>query len=301
MRKGIRFFATFFAIALVFTVIACGKKPEGETSEPTYTDEENYAVFRAGVADSLSCDDAYTYFETIGYAVDGVILEIDKSYETRDGNRFMYETSEMTKPSESPESQLTLTQNLIRAVKLVTADGEQKYKYCLQQLRGDGNYEKSGSYIAAAELGNYVKTESSPKNVLSRVLTADDTYADFVASLKKYIVENESDRGVTADKITVSTGRDSIETSQITVSAIAEGISYEEGGKQYTGKLIWTFVVKDGKVTEYGHRSEITTDKGNGTTGSITISVDAAFKYEFDEERYDEIVADEYLVAETGE
>lgn len=298
MRKGIRFFATFFAIALVFTVVACGKKPDEGTSEPTYTDEENYAMFRAGVVDSLSCDDGYTYFETTGYVVDGVILEIDKSYETRDGNRFMYEYTERTADSESPEAELVLTKHLTKAVKLVTVDGEQKYKDCLKQLRGDGKYERSGNYVAAEDLGNYVSTEHSPKTVLSAVLTADDAYADFVARLKKYIVENESDRGVTADKITVLIGRDSIDTSRITVSATAEGISYEEGGKQCTGKLIWTFVVKDGKVTECGHRSEITTDKGNGTTGSTTISVDATFRYEFDEERYGEIVESEYTVTE---
>lgn len=298
MRKGIRFFATFLAVALVFTVVACGRKPDEGTSEPTYTDEENYAVFRAGVVDSLSCDDGYTYFETTGYVVDGVILEIDKSYETRDGNRFMYEYTERTADSESPEAELVLTKHLTKAVKLVTVDGEQKYKYCLKQLRGDGNYEKSGSYVAAEDLGNYVSTEHSPKTVLSAVLTADDAYADFVACLKKYIAENERDRGVTADKITVLIGRDSIDTSRVTVSATAEGISYEDGGEQCTGKLIWTFVVKDGKVAEYGHRSEITTDKGNGTTGSTTISVDATFRYEFDEEPYGEIVESEYTVAE---
>lgn len=298
MRKGIRFFATFLAVALVFTVVACGKKPDEGTSEPTYTDEENYAVFRAGVVDSLSCDDVYTYFETTGYVVDGVILEIDKSYETRDGNRFMYEYTERTADSESPEAEPVLTTHLTKAVKLVTVDGEQKYKDCLKQLRRDGNYERSGSYVAAENLGNYVSTEHSPKTVLSAVLTADDAYADFVASLKKYIVENERDRGVTADKITVLIGRDSIDTSRVTVSAIAEGISYEEGGEQFTGKLIWTFVVKDGKVAEYGHRSEITTDKGNGTTGSTTISVDATFRYEFGEERYGEIVESEYTVTE---
>lgn len=298
MRKGIRFFATFLAVALVFTVIACGKKPDEGTSEPTYTDEENYAVFRAGVVDSLSYDDGYTYFETTGYVVDGVILEIDKSYETRDGNRFMYEYTERTADSESPEAELVLTKHLTKAVKLVTVDGEQKYKDCLKQLRSDGNYEKSGSYVAAEDLGNYVSIEHSPKTVLSAVLTADDAYADFVARLKKYIAENERDRGVTADKITALIGRDSIDTSRITVSAIAEGISYEEGGKQCTGKLIWTFVVKDGKVAEYGHRSEITTDKGNGTTGSTTISVDATFRYEFDEESYGEIVESEYTVTE---
>lgn len=298
MRKGIRFFATFLAVALVFTVVACGRKPDEGTSEPTYTDEENYAMFRAGVVDSLSCDDGYTYFETTGYVVDGVILELDKSYETRDGNRFMYEYTERTADSESPESELVLTTHLTKAVKLVTVDGEQKYKDCLKQLRRDGNYERSGNYVAAEDLGNYVSTEHSPKTVLSAVLTADETYADFVANLKKYIVENESDRGVTADKITALIGRDSIDTSRVTVSAIAEGISYEEGGKQCTGKLIWTFVVKDGKVAEYGHRSEITTDKGNGTTGSTTISVDATFRYEFGEERYGEIVESEYTVTE---
>lgn len=298
MRKGIRFFATFLAVALVFTVVACGRKPDEGTSEPTYTDEENYAVFRAGVVDSLSCDDAYTYFETTGYVVDGAILELDKSYETRDGNRFMYEYTERTADSESPEAELVLTKHLTKAVKLVTVDGEQKYKDCLKQLRGDGNYERIGNYVAAEDLGNYVSTEHSPKTVLSAVLTADDAYADFVASLKKYIVANERDRGVTADKITVLIGRDSIDTSRITVSAIAEGISYEEGGEQCTGKLIWTFVVKDGKVAEYGHRSEITTDKGNGTTGSTTISVDATFRYEFDEESYGEIVESEYTVTE---
>ena len=298
MRKGIRFFATFLAVALVFTVVACGKKPDEGTSEPTYTDEENYAVFRAGVVDSLSCDDGYTYFETTGYVVDGVILEIAKSYETRDGNRFMYEYTERTADSESPEAELVLTKHLTKAVKLVTVDGEQKYKDCLKQLRGDGNYEKSGSYVAVEDLGNYVSTEHSPKTVLSAVLTADDAYADFVASLKKYIAENERDRGVTADKITALIGRDSIDTSRVTVSATAEGISYEEDGEQFTGKLIWTFVVKDGKVAEYGHRSEITTDKGNGTTGSTTISVDATFRYEFDEEPYGEIVESEYTVTE---
>ena len=298
MRKGIRFFATFLAVALVFTVIACGKKPDEGTSEPTYTDEENYAVFRAGVVDSLSCDDVYTYFETTGYVVDGVILELDKSYETRDGNRFMYEYTERTADSESSEAELVLTTHLTKAVKLVTVDGEQKYKDCLKQLRGDGNYEKSGSYVATEDLGNYVSTEHSPKTVLSAVLTADDAYADFVASLKKYIAENERDRGVTADKITALIGRDSIDTSRVTVSATAEGISYEEDGEQFTGKLIWTFVVKDGKVAEYGHRSEITTDKGNGTTGSTTISVDATFRYEFDEEPYGEIVESEYTVTE---
>lgn len=298
MRKVIRFFATFLAVALVFTLIACGRKPDGGTSEPTYTDEENYAVFRAGVVDSLSCDNGYTYFETTGYVVDGAILEIAKSYETRDGNRFMYEYTERTADSESPEAEPVLTTHLTKAVKLVTVDGEQKYKDCLKQLRRDGNYEKSGSYVAAEDLGNYVNTEHSPKTVLSAVLTADDAYADFVASLKKYIAENERDRGVTADKITVLIGRDSIDTSRVTVSATAEGISYEEDGEQCTGKLIWTFVVKDGKVTEYGHRSEITTDKGNGTTGSITISVDTTFGYEFDEERYGEIVESEYTVTE---
>ena len=298
MKKGIRFFATFLAVALVFTVVACGKKPDEGTSEPTYTDDENYAVFRAGVVDSLSCDDVYTYFESSAYMVDGVMYEIDKSYETRDGNRFMYEYTESTKPSESQEAELVLTTHLTKAVKLVTVDGEQKYKDCLKQLRSNGDYEKSGSYIAAEDLGNYVSTEHSPKTVLSGVLTADDAYADFVANLKKYIVGNESDRGVTADKITVLIGRDSIETSRVTVSAIAEGISYEEDGKKCTGRLIRTFVVKDGKVAEYGHRSEITTDKGNGTTGSITISVDATFRYEFDEERYGEIVESEYTVTE---
>ncbi len=298
MRKVIRFFATFLAVALVFTVVACGRKPDEGTSEPTYTDEENYAVFRAGVVDSLSCDDVYTYFETTGYVVDGVILEIDKSYETRDGNRFMYEYTERTADSESPEAEPVLTTHLTKAVKLVTVDGEQKYKDCLKQLRGDGKYEKSGSYVAAEDLGNYVSTEHSPKTVLSAVLTADDAYADFVARLKKYIAENERGRGVTADKITVLIGRDSIDTSRVTVSATAEGISYEEDGEQCTGKLIWTFVVKDGKVAEYGHRSEITTDKGNGTTGSITISVDTTFGYEFDEERYGEIVESEYTVTE---
>lgn len=298
MRKGIRFFATFLAVALVFTVVACGKKPDEGTSEPTYTDEENYAVFRAGVVDSLSCDDVYTYFETTGYVVDGVILEIAKSYETRDGNRFMYEYTERTADSESPEAELVLTKHLTKAVKLVTVDGEQKYKDCLKQLRSDGKYEKSGNYVAAEDLGNYVSTEHSPKTVLSAVLTADDAYADFVESLKKYIVENERDRGVTADKITALIGRDSIDTSRVTVSATAEGISYEEDGEQFTGKLIWTFVVKDGKVAEYGHRSEITTDKGNGTTGSTTISVDATFRYEFDEEPYGEIVESEYTVTE---
>lgn len=298
MRKVIRFFATFLAVALVFTVVACGRKPDEGTSEPTYTDEENYAVFRAGVVDSLSCDDVYTYFETTGYVVDGVILEIDKSYETRDGNRFMYEYTERTADSESPEAEPVLTTHLTKAVKLVTVDGEQKYKDCLKQLRGNGKYEKSGSYVAAEDLGNYVSTEHSPKTVLSAVLTADDAYADFVARLKKYIAENERGRGVTADKITALIGRDSIDTSRITVSATAEGISYEEDGEQCTGTLIWTFVVKDGKVTEYGHRSEITTDKGNGTTGSITISVDTTFRYEFDEERYGEIVESEYTVTE---
>ena len=298
MRKVIRFFATFLAVALVFTVVACGRKPDEGTSEPTYTDEENYAVFRAGVVDSLSCDDVYTYFETTGYVVDGVILEIDKSYETRDGNRFMYEYTERTADSESPEAEPVLTTHLTKAVKLVTVDGEQKYKDCLKQLRSNGKYEKIGNYVAVEDLGNYVSTEHSPKTVLSRVLTADDAYADFVARLKKYIAENERDRGVTADKITVLVGRDSIDTSRITVSATAEGISYEEDGEQCTGKLIWTFVVKDGKVTEYGHRSEITTDKGNGTTGSITISVDTTFGYEFDEERYGEIVESEYTVTE---
>lgn len=298
MRKGIRFFATFLAVALVFTVVACGKKPDEGTSEPTYTDEENYAVFRAGVVDSLSCDDVYTYSETSAYVVDGVRLESDGVYETRDGNRFMYEYTESTKPSESPEAELVLTTHLTKAVKLVTVGGEQKHKDCLKQLRSNGDYEKSGSYIAAEDLGNYVSTEHSPKTVLSGVLTADDAYADFVANLKKYIVENERDRGVTADKITVLIGRDSIETSRVTVSAIAEGISYEEDGKKCTGRLIRTFVVKDGKVAEYGHRSEITTDKGNGTTGSITISVDATFRYEFDEERYGEIVESEYTVTE---
>lgn len=298
MRKGIRFFATFLAVALVFTVVACGKKPDEGTSEPTYTDEENYAVFRAGVVDSLSCDDVYTYFETTGYVVNGVILEIAKSYETRDGNRFMYEYTERTADSESPEAELVLTKHLTKAVKLVTVDGEQKYKDCLKQLRSDGKYEKSGNYVAAEDLGNYVSTEHSPKTVLSAVLTADDAYADFVESLKKYIVENERDRGVTADKITALIGRDSIDTSRVTVSATAEGISYEEDGEQFTGKLIWTFVVKDGKVAEYGHRSEITTDKGNGTTGSTTISVDATFRYEFDEEPYGEIVESEYTVTE---
>lgn len=298
MRKGIRFFATFLAVALVFTVVACGRKPDEGTSEPTYTDEENYAVFRAGVVDSLSCDDGYTYFETTGYVVDGAIFEIDKSYETRDGNRFMYEYTERTADSESPEAEPVLTTHLTKAVKLVDVDGEQKYKDCLKQLRGDGNYERIGNYVAAEDLGNYVSTEHSPKTVLSAVLTADDAYADFVESLKKYIVENERDRGVTADKITALIGRDSIDTSRVTVSATAEGISYEEDGEQCTGKLIWTFVVKDGKVTEYGHRSEITTDKGNGTTGSTTISVDTTFRYEFDEERYGEIVESEYTVTE---
>ena len=191
-----------------------------------------------------------------------------------------------------------MTKHLTKAVKLVTVDGEQKYKDCLKQLRGDGNYEKIGNYVAAEDLGNYVSTEHSPKTVLSAVLTADDAYADFVARLKKYIAENERDRGVTADKITALIGRDSIDTSRVTVSATAEGISYEEDGEQCTGKLIWTFVVKDGKVAECGHRSEITTDKGNGTTGSTTISVDATFSSEFDEERYGEIVESEYTVAE---
>lgn len=260
MRKGIRFFATFLAVALVFTVVACGKKPDEGTSEPTYTDEENYAVFRAGVVDSLSCDDVYTYFETTGYVVDGVILEIDKSYETRDGNRFMYEYTERTADSESPEAELVLTKHLTKAVKLVTVDGEQKYKDCLKQLRGDGNYERIGNYVAAENLGNYVSTEHSPKTVLSAVLTADDAYADFVERLKKYIAENERDRGVTADKITALIGRDSIDTSRVTVSATAEGISYEEDGEQFTGKLIWT-VCRQGRQSR-GIRTQIRNHDG---------------------------------------
>lgn len=288
--------ATLLAVVFMFALVACGKKPEGETSEPTYTDEENYAVFKAGVEFSLGCDDVYTYSETIAYMVDGVLLEIDKSYETRDGNRFMYETSEETKPSESPGSQLTLTQNLIGAVKLVTADGEQKYKYCHKQLLNGGRYEKSGSYIAEEDLGNYVSTEHSPKTVLSRILTADETYADFVESLKNSIVENERDSGATADKITVSIGRDSIETSQITVSAVAEGLRYERDGEHGTEKLVFTFVVSGGKVTNYSVRTEIITDKGDSTTGSINSYSDVMYKYVFDEERYDEIKENEYNI-----
>lgn len=304
MKKGMKVLATLLAVVFMFALVACGNKTGGDDTggvHATYTDEENYAVFKAGVEFSLSYDDVYTYFETTAYMVDGVLLEIDKSYETRDGNRFMHETSEETKPSESSGSQLTLTQNLIGAVKLVTADGEQKYKYCHKQLLNDGSYEKSGSYIAEEDLGNYVSTEHSPKTVLSAILTADDTYADFVASLKKYIVENEGDSGATADKITVLIGRDSIETSQITVSAVAEGLRYERDGEHGTEKLVFTFVVKDGKVTECGRRSEVTTDKGNGTTGSINSSSDVMYKYVFDEERYDEIKENEYPVSETQE
>lgn len=297
MKKGMKVLATLLAVVFMFALVACGNKTGGEDTggvHATYTDEENYAVFKSGVEFSLSYDDVYTYFETTAYMVDGVLLEIDKSYETRDGNRFMHETSEETKPSESSGSQLTLTQNLIGAVKLVTEDGEQKYKYCHEQLLNDGSYEKSGSYIAEEDLGNYVSTEHSPKTVLSAILTADDTYADFVANLKKYIVENEGDSGATADKITVSIGRDSIE-EKITVDATVDGLRYEKDGKHGTEKLVFTFVVKDGKVTECGRRSEVTTDKGNGTTGSINSSSDVMYKYVFDEERYDEIKENEYL------
>lgn len=297
MKKGMKILAMLLAVVFMFALVACGNKTGGDDTggvHATYTDEENYAVFKAGVEFSLGCDDVYTYSETIAYMVDGVLLEIDKSYETRDGNRFMYETSEETKPSESPESQLIMTQNLIGAVKLVTADGEQKYKYCHKQLLNDGSYEKSGSYIAEKDLGNCVSTEHSPKTVLSAILTADETYADFVESLKKYIVENEGDSGATADKITVSIGRDSIE-EKITVDATVEGLRYEKDGKHGTEKLVFTFVVKDGKVTECGRRSEVTTNKGNGTTGSINSSSDVMYKYVFDEERYDEIKENEYL------
>lgn len=303
MKKGMKVLATLLAVVFMFALVACGNKTGGEDTggvHATYTDEENYAVFKAGVEFSLGCDDVYTYFETTAYMVDGVLLEIDKSYETRDGNRFMHETSEETKPSESSGSQLTLTQNLIAAVKLVTVDGEQKYKDCQKQLRGDGNYEKKGSYIAAGELGNYVKPWNSPKTVLSAILTADETYADFVASLKTYIVENEGDSGATADKITVSIGRDSIE-EKITVDATVNGLRYERNGEHGTEKLIFTFVVSGGKVTECGRRSEVTTDKGNGTTGSINSSSDVMYKYVFDEERYDEIRENEYPVSETQE
>lgn len=297
MKKGMKVLATLLAVVFMFALVACGNKTGGDDTggvHATYTDEENYAVFKAGVEFSLSCDNAYTYSETIGCVVDGVILEIAKSYETRDGNRFMYEYTENTKPSESPEAELVLTKHLTKAVKLVTVDGEQKYKYCHEQLLNDGSYEKSGSYIAEEDLGNYVSTEHSPKTVLSAILTADDTYADFVANLKKYIVENEGDSGATADKITVSIGRDSIE-EKITVDATVDGLRYEKDGKHGTEKLVFTFVVKDGKVTECGRRSEVTTDKGNGTTGSINSSSDVMYKYVFDEERYDEIKENEYL------
>lgn len=297
MKKGMKVLATLLAVVFMFALVACGNKTGGDDTgvvHPTYTDEENYAVFKSGVEFSLGCDDVYTYFETTAYMVDGVLLEIDKSYETRDGNRFMHETSEETKPSESSGSQLTLTQNLIGAVKLVTVDGEQKYKYCQKQLRGDGNYDKKGSYIAAGELGNYVKPWNSPKTVLSAILTADETYADFVASLKTYIVENEGDSGATADKITVSIGRDSIE-EKITVDATVNGLRYERNGEHGTEKLIFTFVVSGGKVTNYSVRSEIITDKGDGTTGNINSSSDVMYKYVFDEERYDEIKENEYL------
>lgn len=297
MKKGMKVLATLLAVVFIFALVACGNKTGGEDTggvHATYTDEENYAVFKSGVEFSLSYDDVYTYLETIGYMVDGVLLEIDKSYETRDGNRFMYEYTENTKPSESPEAELVLTKHLTKAVKLVTVDGEQKYKDCLKQLGGDGNYEQKGSYIAAGELGNYVSTEHSPKTVLSAILTADDTYADFVANLKKYIVENEGDSGATADKITVSIGRDSIE-EKITVDATVDGLRYEKDGEHGTEKLIYTFVVSGGKVTNYSVRSEIITDKGNGTTGSINSSSDVMYKYVFDEERYDEIKENEYL------
>ena len=303
MKKGMKVLATLLAVVFMFALVACGNKTGGEDTggvHATYTDEENYAVFKSGVEFSLSYDDVYTYFETTAYMVDGVLLEIDKSYETRDGNRFMYEYTENTKPSESPEAELVLTKHLTKAVKLVTVDGEQKYKYCHEQLLNDGSYEKSGSYIAEEDLGNYVSTEHSPKTVLSAILTADDTYADFVANLKKYIVENEGDSGATADKITVSIGRDSIE-EKITVDATVDGLRYEKDGKHGTEKLVFTFVVKDGKVTECGRRSEVTTDKGNGTTGSINSSSDVMYKYVFDEERYDEIKENEYPVSETQE
>lgn len=143
-------------------------------------------------------------------------------------------------------------------------------------------------------MGNYVSTEHSPKTVLSAILTADDTYADFVASLKKYIVENEGDSGATADKIAVSIGRDSIE-EKITVDATVDGLRYERDGEHGTEKLVFTFVVKDGKVTECGRRTEIITDKGDSTTGSINSYSDVMYKYVFDEERYDEIKENEYL------
>lgn len=304
MKKGMKILAMLLAVVFMFALVACGNKTGGDDTggvHATYTDEENYAVFKAGVEFSLGCDDVYTYSETIAYMVDGVLLEIDKSYETRDGNRFMYETSEETKPSESSGSQLTLTQNLIGAVKLVTADGEQKYKYCHKQLLNDGSYEKSGEYLTDERLKSEVSTEHSPKTVLSAILTADETYADFVASLKKYIVENEGDSGATADKIKISIGRDSIDKTMVTVSATAEGLRYERDGKHGTEKLVFTFVVKDGKVTECGRRSEVTTDKGNGTTGSINSSSYVMYKYVFDEERYDEIKENEYPVSETQE
>lgn len=298
MKKGMKVLATLLAVVFMFALVACGNKTGGEDTggvHATYTDEENYAVFKSGVEFSLSYDDVYTYFETTAYMVDGVLLEIDKSYETRDGNRFMHETSEETKPSESSGSQLIMTQNLIGAVKLVTVDGEQKYKYCHEQLLNDGSYEKSGSYIAEKDLGYYISTEHSPKTVLSAILTADDTYADFVASLKKYIVENEGDSGATADKIAVSIGRDSIE-EKITVDATVDGLRYEKDGEHGTEKLVFTFVVSGGKVTECGRRSEVTTDKGDGTTGNINSSSDVMYKYVFDEERYDEIKENEYNI-----
>lgn len=113
-------------------------------------------------------------------------------------------------------------------------------------------------------------------------------------ALKKYIVENESDSGATADKITVLIGRDSIE-EKITVDAIVDGLRYEGESEHGTEKLVFTFVVSGGKVTNYSVRTEIITDKGDSTTGSINSYSDVMYKYVFDEERYDEIKENEYL------
>ncbi len=119
-------------------------------------------------------------------------------------------------------------------------------------------------------------------------------------ALKKYIVENESDSGATADKITVLIGRDSIE-EKITVDAIVDGLRYEGESEHGTEKLVFTFVVSGGKVTNYSVRTEIITDKGDSTTGNINSSSDVMYKYVFDEERYDEIKENEYPVSETQE
>lgn len=296
MKKGMKVLATLLAVVFMFALVACGNKTGGEDTgvvHPTYTDEENYAVFKSGVEFSLGCDNNYTCVGTEFYS-DSVKSGTRGTFETRDGNRFMHEYTESTKDHESQKDGFTLTTHLTKAVKLVTVDGEQKYKDCHKQLLNDGSYEKSGSYIAEEDLGNYVKPWNSPKTVLSAILTADETYADFVASLKKYIVENERDRGVTADKITVLIGRDSIE-EKITVDAIVDGLRYEGDGEHGTEKLVFTFVVSGGKVTNYSVRTEIITDKGGSTTGNINSSSDMMYKYVFDEERYDEIKENEYL------